>query len=393
MINCIYCNLELPEHAKFCPKCQLQIVCIHCSSILYKDSSICISCGKDLKKINHSPDSNINRVEYTERNGEYSRNFNASFSNEATGHAIETLAHFFVSPKTPNAIVLPIVEKEGNDALYLAENNNTSIEQTENVIKSQIEDEYIEKLKRIFEVKNGEIRLFEMSIKANSKRDAVGRLVSLFLLYRRLVDNQHDVDRAEIKAILTKVSIDDDSFRAWLSSNRNYLANDNNVFSLTSGSLKEAKRYVLEVFDDSISNDWDLKNAKPNSSSKDTNSVAKKGKKVKNSTETQPITDLDLKPANKETLKDFFGKFRKVTNNYERNLAFLYYMQYILEIDPISANHVHTCYLDLKIKVPNIYQSLVETKGIKKWIDYDDMNNIKVNRIGKNYIEHDMEKL
>lgn len=397
MENCIYCNFEIPHGAKFCPNCINQVVCLSCGKDLNRNVSICIYCGTETKITQNSAKPIMNEVSYSETNGEHKRDFNASFTNETSGNIVETFARFWGISKNTQTIMLPATEKNENDKLYIEEEEkNNSTPANPPSIKSSnaiLDGDYIEKLSQIFEVKNEEINLFEREIKANSKRDAVARLVLLFLLYKRLINNENDVPRSEIKELLSKMSIDDANFRAWLSSNRNYLTNNSDVFSLTSGSLKDAKKYVLDVFDDDIPNIWDLKNAKSNGSSKESNSIQKKTKKTKNSSETEPVTDLNLKPTDKQTLKDFFNSFKKISSNYERNLVFIYYLQHELEVNPISINHIHTCYLDLKIKLPNLYQSIIDTKGDKKWIDYEDMSDIKVNRLGRNYIEHDLVKI
>lgn len=393
MENCIYCNYKIPHGANFCPNCIRQIACLSCGKELNKNTPICIYCGKQIKNIGNISEIGSNKVEFTESHGDYNRNFNASFTNEVAGNVVETFAQFFNTSQKSKSLVVPVIESSDNTNLYLVDNSS---QQTESNIKSsKIETEdvnYIEKLNRIFEVQDGDIALFETNIKAKSKRDAVARIVLLFLLYKRLVQDENDVARSDIKDMLGKVSIDDNNFRSWLSQNRNYLTNRNEVFRLTSESLKDAKKYVLDVFDDDIPNEWDLKNAKTNNSLKDNGTIQKKTKKTKSTTETEPITDLDLKPSNNQSLEDFYTTFNKVSSNFERNLIFVYYLQFVLKISPISVNHIHTCYLDLKIKVPNIYQSVIDTKKTKKWFDYDDMNDITVNRLGKNYLEHDLIK-
>ena len=89
MIKCIYCNLELPEHAKFCPKCLKQIVCFECNSILYKDSSICISCGKPVQNKDNT-NAAVNNIEFTEN--ENGKSFKASFTDTVAGNVVETFA-------------------------------------------------------------------------------------------------------------------------------------------------------------------------------------------------------------------------------------------------------------------------------------------------------------
>ena len=54
---------------------------------------------------------------------------------------------------------------------------------------------------------------------------------------------------------------------------------------------------------------------------------------------------------------------------------------------------MYTCYKEVGQKVPkNLYQSIVDTKKNKGWIESSDMGNIFVSVIGENYVEHDMKK-
>lgn len=119
-------------------------------------------------------------------------------------------------------------------------------------------------------------------------------------------------------------------------------------------------------------------------------------KKRSSSNGSQPtiVKDLDLSGASKgvERLKDFHASY-KITSNLERNLVFLYYLQNMLEISPITPNHVFTCYRDVSVKVPAaLVQSLRDTANRRGWIDTSDTNNLKVTFPGINHLEHDLEK-
>ena len=106
------------------------------------------------------------------------------------------------------------------------------------------------------------------------------------------------------------------------------------------------------------------------------------------------INDLDLSGGSKcENLKDFFKQY-EAKSNMERNLIFIYYLQQKLEITGISVNHVFTCYRNVSgLKAPEaLYQSLLDTKNIKGWLDTSDTENITVTVSGINHLEHDMPK-
>jgi hypothetical protein len=120
---------------------------------------------------------------------------------------------------------------------------------------------------------------------------------------------------------------------------------------------------------------------------------AKKIKGVKRITNSYSIiTNLNLKPKDKEHLKDFYGKYDS-KNGYQRNLIFVYYLTKILKLNNITVNHVYSCYKDVAVKFPdNLYQNLIDTKNDKGWILTKNMDNLTVTTTGENYLEHTLPK-
>lgn len=116
-------------------------------------------------------------------------------------------------------------------------------------------------------------------------------------------------------------------------------------------------------------------------------------KKVKSQNSKSPVflPDFDFRPAGKESLKDFIAKF-ELSSNMEKNLAFTYYLQNILDVPDISVNHIFSCYRHLGYKIPLLPQTLFDTKARKGWIDTANINNIKITREGINFLEHELIK-
>lgn len=128
-----------------------------------------------------------------------------------------------------------------------------------------------------------------------------------------------------------------------------------------------------------------------NSSVSEKSTVKSKASK-KSSEIPHLVTDLNLKPKEKESLIDFYNKF-EATSGFDRNLIFVYYLTKINSVDSITVHHIYTCYKDVKEKFPNnLVQSLRDTKNRKGWIDTADTNNIKLTTTGENFLEHDLQK-
>lgn len=106
------------------------------------------------------------------------------------------------------------------------------------------------------------------------------------------------------------------------------------------------------------------------------------------------VKEIDLAAKDdRPSLKDYFATY-KVANNFERNLVFVYYLQTIAKVSPITSDHIFTCYKHVQAKVPvALSQSLWDVSSKKGWIDTSSLGNIKLTTQGTNYIEYDMTKV
>jgi len=107
----------------------------------------------------------------------------------------------------------------------------------------------------------------------------------------------------------------------------------------------------------------------------------------------QMLNDLDLSGGKDNvSLRDFYDQY-KAKSYLEKNLTFCYYLEHIINISPLTADHVFTCYRTLNIKAPKaLHQSLKDTSRYKGWLDTSSLEDIKTPIAGMNYIEHDMSK-
>jgi len=106
------------------------------------------------------------------------------------------------------------------------------------------------------------------------------------------------------------------------------------------------------------------------------------------------VKTLDL--ATKGTrvgLKDFAKRYRKLKSSQELNSFYVYYLARILDVNPISIDHVYTCYKDAGERPPGVLiQSLWDTARLKGTIDTGSIDDIKLTQAGENWVEHDLEK-
>jgi hypothetical protein len=105
------------------------------------------------------------------------------------------------------------------------------------------------------------------------------------------------------------------------------------------------------------------------------------------------MQDLKLGHAgDRPSLVEFMDAKLPITNE-ERNLVFLYYLQHILKVKPITLDHVYTCYREAKIRAPlNIENSLRMTAEHRGWIKANQHGSMTVTSDGKSYVEKQLPK-
>lgn len=120
----------------------------------------------------------------------------------------------------------------------------------------------------------------------------------------------------------------------------------------------------------------------------------KSSKRKTNSNIPSLVKNLDLKGGNGgKSLSDFYNQYVP-NSNLEKNLVFAYYLQQESKLNPITVDHIFTCYRNISgIKIPRaLQQSLIDTARNKGWLDTASLLDIKVPIAGINHIEHDMKK-
>ena len=106
------------------------------------------------------------------------------------------------------------------------------------------------------------------------------------------------------------------------------------------------------------------------------------------------VKDINLaEQGDKSSLKDFYSGYN-ARSNWERNLIFVYYLETIAKITPITTNHIFTCYRHVSARVPRAFkQSLRDVASAKGWIDKSSQDDIKLTTHSMNYLEKDITKV
>ena len=102
------------------------------------------------------------------------------------------------------------------------------------------------------------------------------------------------------------------------------------------------------------------------------------------------VKDINFRPEGKVSLRDFWAE-KKPTNNHEKNLVIVYYLEEYLDVTAIGVGHVLAAYDEVGVKSPAIPDnSLMVTASQKSWLDTSDMKAVKTTHSGRNTIQYDM---
>lgn len=102
------------------------------------------------------------------------------------------------------------------------------------------------------------------------------------------------------------------------------------------------------------------------------------------------VSDLNLKPSDKQTLINF-SKEKKSDKQNEFITVCVYYLQKILSIEAITYNHVYTCLDELKKRKPNdLPQTMRNIASNNAYIDVSNPQQITLTVKGINLVEHDL---
>lgn len=261
--TCPYCESEISKSSelKFCIKCERQVKCLKCEHILFKNKSICLSCGFSLQD-SQSKSVLMNTFSLQEKQSEkgYSRNINLSFTNETASTVASTVSGYvpFFDPSNRQQTVytkqqkplLPsqvLEETTENTEINVTSNSKNNIEK-----QTQHDSEVNDALKYFEQDENGFLVSKTRDYKGKNKKLQQQRFISLYvwgykLLLHNSVSKEHLYQAAKINGIYDK-------------NYSNYLQDTvNSFFVIISSSFKlnpagkdEVYKIISEIEDDNL---------------------------------------------------------------------------------------------------------------------------------------------
>jgi hypothetical protein len=102
------------------------------------------------------------------------------------------------------------------------------------------------------------------------------------------------------------------------------------------------------------------------------------------------IKDINFRPADKQSLKDFFAE-KKPSDQQQVLTVVLYYLYRVLEINNITLDHVYSGLKEAGVRVPPDIASIFRNiSNRKNYVDSGDCDCLKTTTTGDNFVEHDL---
>jgi len=104
------------------------------------------------------------------------------------------------------------------------------------------------------------------------------------------------------------------------------------------------------------------------------------------------VPDLNFRPENSPTLREFFAE-KAPGNDMEEILVVTYYMQHTMGLSNIGLGHIRTALKDVGKGIPlDMSQTARNMRNKKAWVKYTQLDNITTATAGENHVLHDMGK-
>jgi hypothetical protein len=260
MSVCYSCNNELPERGLHCRKCGVRAKCGNCRALLEAGDEFCVECGTavDAPALPNGStaiekrNKDFNVITYNDRTS----NFSAQLSDNAFESGTEFLT-LFVADRMGKQVKR--TRQMASDDFVDAGNSMD--------MEGVLEDDgmaplvpvrpalptgnaELQRLRDVFDEKNGVLMPIENRLKQKNQRDYVRRLTVLFLYAHDLMGRDR-VPRASVTALFDAAKVNDGNARKWLSGGEMTVLVGEDI-KLNNHGRDSAKKFLAALDDESI---------------------------------------------------------------------------------------------------------------------------------------------
>jgi hypothetical protein len=106
----------------------------------------------------------------------------------------------------------------------------------------------------------------------------------------------------------------------------------------------------------------------------------------------KPIGDINFMPPGKQSLRDLFSS-KMPSSDMDQVLVICYFLQHVAQTDQIGPGHILSGFKHVIKPVPkDLKKTIRNLKDKKAWLNFSDMENIRLTTEGENRVEHDLGK-
>lgn len=267
---CYACGTRLSDRAVYCPECARQIRCQACRELLEPNAKACVVCGTFIGQGNPTASATAdgngsdgraqNRLRLEE--SRTNRSLDIVFTDNAVESLSDSLGSFILSGMATATARSrrhphPEISEAEDDALEVVATPKPE-PATPTMLPAATVQPEVDRLRRIFQENESQLRLDETRLKGTSRQNSARRLAYLRLLYAEVIEKRDHIEKNEIINIINSADwLDNSTSNRIFDGNNDFLITGNSV-GLRASGRDEARKMLSDVFDDGIPQDWSL---------------------------------------------------------------------------------------------------------------------------------------
>lgn len=116
------------------------------------------------------------------------------------------------------------------------------------------------------------------------------------------------------------------------------------------------------------------------------------GKKTDRNAGLELVPDLNFRPSQGSSFKDFVAD-KAPKNDVEAVVVYVYFLHHNMGVSPIGPKQIFTAFKEAGRPVPaDLKQTIRNVKSSRMWINFSDLEDIKITTQGENFVEHEIGK-